>query len=154
MAQNDGRVHVGSAPFPYASVGIAIVVLLMVLLGAAYISHTPFGAEVSAPPEAEAAVNDHLAKYSARFPNRRIYYNCASFGESMFTSDQSFAVAIEQGNWRPGVQVVPGQGNLEFLKAVKKGDAPWEISSASIPNASFDPSAIPADSPQHPCNLK
>jgi hypothetical protein len=72
----------------------------------------------------------------------------------MFSSDQSFAVAIEQGNWRPGVQVVPGQGNLEFLKAVKKGDSPWEISSASIPNGSFDPSSLAADSPQHPCNVK
>jgi len=154
MAQNDGRVHVGSAPFPFASVGIAIAVLIALLLGVAYSSRTPFGAEVSAPPEAETAVNDHLAKYSARFPNRRLYYNCGSFSETMFSSDQNFAVAIEQGNWRPGVQVVPGQGNLEILKAVKKGDSPWQISSASITNASFDPSAKSADDPTHPCNVK
>lgn len=144
----------GSAPFPFASVGIAIVALVAILLGVAYSSRTPFGAEVSAPPEAETAVNDHLAKSSARFPLRRIYYNCGSFTETMFSSDQNFAVAIEQGNWRPGVQVVSGQGNLEILKAIKKGDSPWQISSAAIPNASFDPSAKPADDPTHPCNVK
>ena len=154
MAQKDGRVHVGSAPFPFASVGVAAALLLAILLGVAYISRTPYGAEVSAPPEVDTAINEHLAKNSARFPLRRIYYNCESFTESVFSSDQSFAVAIEQGNWRPGVQTVPGQGNLEILRAIKKGDSLWQISSVSIPNASFDPSPIAADSPQHPCNVK
>ena len=154
MSQNDGRVHVGSAPFPFAAVGSAIAVLIVIMLGVAYVGRTPFGAEVSAPPEAETAVNDHLAKFSARFPQRRIYYNCGSFIETMFSSDQSFAIAIEQGDWRPGVQSVPGLGNLEILKAIKKDDSPWEISSVPIPNASFDPSAKKADDATHPCNIK
>lgn len=154
MTQNDGRVHVGSAPFPFVSVGIAIVVLFAIVLGVAYSSRTPFGAEVSEPPEVNRAVSDHLAKNSARFPLRRIYYNCSPFSESMFSSDQDFAVAIEQGNWRPGVQTVAGQGNLEILRAIKKGDAAWTISSVSIPNASFDPSAKLADDPTHPCNVQ
>ena len=154
MTQDDGRVHVGSAPFPYAAVGIAIVLLIAILLGVAYSSRTPFGAEVAAPPEVDSAVNDHLAKNSARFPLRRIYYNCATFNESMFSDDQNFAVAIEQGNWRPGVQPTAGQGNLEILKALKKGESPWQISSASIPNASFDPSSKSIDDQTHPCNVR
>ena len=154
MTQNDGRVHVGSAPFPFAAVGISIVVLIAILLGVAYVSRTPYGAEVSAPPEVDTAINEHLAKNSARFPLRRIYYNCESFTESVFSSDQNFAVAIEQGNWRPGVQAVEGIGNLEIIRAARKGTDPWQISSVSIPNASFDPSAIAADSPRHPCNVK
>lgn len=154
MAQNDGRVQVGSAPFPFAAVGIAVGLLVVILLGVAYVSRTPYGAEVSAPPEVDAAVNEHLAKNSARFPLRRIYYNCEAFIESVFSSDQNFAIAIEQGNWRPGVQPVQGIGNLEIVKASRKGTEPWQISSVSIPNASFDPSAIPPDSPRHPCNVK
>ena len=154
MKQNDGRVHVGSAPFPFISVGIAVVVLIAILLGVAYSSRTPFGAEVSAPPEVETAINDHLAKFSARFPQRRTFYNCGSFSETMLSSDQNFAVAIEQWNWRPGVQPTQGQRNLEILKAIKKGDSPWEISSVPIANASFDPSAKQPDDPTHPCNVK
>ena len=154
MTQNDGRVHVGSAPFPFVAVGVAIAVLVAILLGVAYSSRTPYGAEVTAPPGVETAVNDHLGKFSPRFPQRRLYYNCGSFSETMFSSDQNFAVAIEQGNWRPGVQPVQAQGNLEILKAIKKGDEPWEISSVPIPNSSFDPSTKPADDPTHPGNIK
>lgn len=154
MTQNDGRVHVGSAPFPFVAVGLAIVVLIAIVLGVAYSSRTPFGAEVSAPSGVDNAVSEHMAKNSARFPSRRIYYNCSPFSESMFSSDQDFAVAIEQGNWRPGVQAVPGVGNLEIVRAIKKEDGPWQISSVSIPNASFDPSAKSIEDPTHPCNVK
>ena len=154
MRQDTGRVDVGHGRFPYVAVGIAVVVMIGVIIAAAYASHTKFGAEVKPTLDVEAVVNDHLAKNSARFPKQKMYYNCASFTESMFSSDQNLAVAIEQGNWRPGVQAVPGPGNLEVLRAVKKGESPWQISSTAIPNASFDPSFIAADSPQHPCNVK
>jgi hypothetical protein len=119
MTQNDGRVHVGSAPFPFAAVGISIVVLIAILLGVAYVSRTPYGAAVSAPPEVDTAINEHLAKNSPRFPLRRNYYNCESFNESVFSSDQNFAVAIELGNCRPGVQPVEGIGILELFRAAR-----------------------------------
>lgn len=152
MTNNDGRVHVGSAPFPFVSVGIAIVALIVIIIGVAYVSRTPYGATVTATQDLESAVNEHLGRVSPRFPQRKIYYNCSGFSESMFSSDQSFAVAIEQGNWRPNVEQTGGPGNLEIVKATKKGDEPWQIASKSIPDATFDPSEKAADSPEHPCN--
>lgn len=152
MANNDGRVHVGSAPFPFVSVGVAIVVLIVIIIGVAYVSRTPFGATVTATQDLDNAVNEHLGRVSPRFPKQKIYYNCSGFTESMFSSDQSFAVAVEQGNWRPNVEQSPGRGNLEIVKATKKGDEPWQIVSKPIPDATFDPSSKPADSPEHPCN--
>jgi hypothetical protein len=152
MANNDGRVHVGSAPFPFVSVGIAIAVLILIVIGVAYVSRTPYGATVTATQDLETAVNEHLGRVSPRFPKQKLYYNCAPFTESMFSSNQSYAVAVEQGNLRPGVEPDGGKGNLEIVKATKTGDSPWQITSKSISDATFDPSAKPADSPEHPCN--
>lgn len=150
---NNGRVEVGKAGFPFISVGVAVLVLVAILIGVAYASHTPYGAAVPATQDLETAVNDHLGRVSPRFPQRKIYYNCSTFLESMFSSDQHLAVAVEQGNWRPNVEQTPGSGNLEIVKATKKGDAPWEITSKSIPQGTFDPSTKDPDGPDHPCNL-
>ena len=152
MANNDGRVHVGSAPFPFVSVGIAIVALIAIIIGVAYVSRTPYGAPITATQDLENAVNEHLSRVSPRFPQKKLYFNCLGFSESMFSSDQSYAVAVEQGNWRPNVEQTSAPGNLEIVKATKKGDEPWQITSKSIPDATFDPSEKPADSPDHPCN--
>ena len=135
------------------AVGIAVVIMIGVIIFAAYAGHTGFGAEVRPTQDLEAVIGDHLAKNSARFPLRKIYYNCASFSESTFSSDQNLAVAIEQGNWRPGVQQSSVKGNLEILRAKKIGDSPWQISSVSIPDATFDPSSKHPDDPTHPCNI-
>lgn len=135
------------------AVGIAVVVMVVVIMLAAYAGHTGFGAEVRPTQDLEAVIGDHLAKNSARFPLRKIYYNCASFSESVFSSDQDLAVAVEQGNWRPGVQQSPVKSNLEVLRAKKAGDSPWQISSASVPNSTFDPSSKHPDDPTHPCNV-
>ena len=151
MAGNGGRVEVGRGKFPVGAVGIAIVVLIVVVLGVGYASRTPYGAEVPPHLELESAVNDYLGRLSPRYPTRKIYYTCSSFTESMFSSDQSFAVAVEQGAWRPNVEQTPTGGNLEIVHATKKGSEPWQVKSKSI-NATFDPSAKPADSPEHPCN--
>lgn len=153
MRQDTGRVDVGHGRFPYLAVCIAVVVMVSVIIAAAYAGHTKYGAEVRPTMDLETVINDHLAKNSARFPKRKVYYNCARFMESMFSSDQNLAVAIEQGNWRPGIQQSATGGNLEILRAKKTGDGPWQIASASIPNATFDPSAIPAEDPTHPCNI-
>ena len=153
MRQDTGRVDVGHGRFPYLAVCIAVVVMVSVIIAAAYAGHTKYGAEVRPTMDLETVINDHLAKNSARFPKRKVYYNCATFTESMFSSDQNLAVEIEQGNWRPGLQTSDTKGNLEVLRAKKIGDAPWQISSASIPNATFDPSAVAADDPSHPCSI-
>lgn len=152
MANNDGRVHVGSAPFPFVSVGIAIAVLIVIVIGVAYVSRTPFGASVTPTQDLETAVMEHLGRVSPRFPKQKLYYHCAPFTESMFSSNQSLAVAVEQGDWRPDIQQDGSKGNLEIVKATKTGDSPWQITSRSIPDVNFDPSAKPADSPEHPCN--
>jgi hypothetical protein len=152
MANNDGRVHLGSAPFPFVSVGIAIAVLIVIVIGVAYVSRTPYGAPVTATQDLETAVMEHLGRVSPRFSKQKLYYNCASFTESMFSSSQSYAAAVEQGDWRPDIQQDGSKGNLEIVKATKTGDSPWQITSRSIPDANFDPSAKPADSPEHPCN--
>ncbi len=153
MRQDTGRVDVGHGRFPYIAVGIAVVVMAVVIILAAYAGSSGFGAEVKPTQDLEAVINDHLARTSARFSQRKVYYNCASFTESTFSSDQHLAVAIEQGNWRPGVQQSTIKGNLEILKAKKTGDTPWQISSVSVPDAKFDPSAKQSDDPTHPCNL-
>lgn len=149
---NSGRVEVGKAGFPFVSVGVAVVVLVVIVIGVAYTSHTPFGATVTATQDLETAVNEHLGRVSPRFAKQKIYFNCASFTESMFSSDQSFAVAVEQGNWRPEVASDASKGNLAIVHAKKKGTEPWQVTSKSIPDATFDPSTKPADNPEHPCN--
>lgn len=152
MAGNGGRVEVGRGKFPVTAIVIAIVVLIAIVLGVAYAGRTPYGAEVSPTQELQAAVNDHLGRLSPRFPTRKVYYTCSSFSETMFSSDQSFAVAVEQGNWRPNVEQTPGPGNLEIVHATKKGSEPWQVKSKAFPAETFDPSAKPADSTEHPCN--
>lgn len=153
MRQDTGRVDVGHGRFPYAAVGIAVVVMIAVIIAAAYAGHTKFGAEVRPTQDLETVIGDHLGKNSARFPKTKIYYNCAEFFESMFSSDQNLAVAIEQGNWRPGVQQSEMKGNLEVLRAKKYGDSPWQITSAGFPNVTFDPSSKDPADPTHPCNV-
>lgn len=152
MARDTGRVDVGHGEFPFMAVGIAVVVMIAVVIGAAYASRTPFGAEIGATGDVDSAVNEHLAKNYSRFPQRRTYFNCAEFLDSIFSGNQNLAVAVELGNWRPGAEQTAMVGNLVVASAKQEGDGPWQVASKPIPNASYDPSPKLIEKDDHPCN--
>ena len=93
-----------------------------------------------------------MAKNYNRFPQRRTYFNCAEFLDSIFSGKQNLAVAIEQGAWRPGTAQTTEVGNLVIANAKREGEGPWRIESKPIPNATFDPSPKLIENDDHPCN--
>lgn len=153
MSHDDSRIEVGGGSIPWVPVLFAVILIGLLVLGVAFASRTPFGAVVSAPPDAETAVKEYLGKSEQRFVVRTTFYNCGEFLESIRSGRQDLAVAAELGTWRPGFVPDGTPGNLTVLQASKEKDGEWRITSKPVPGAVYDPSPIETEDPSHPCNL-
>jgi hypothetical protein len=148
--RDNPRIEVGGGSLPIGPIAIALVVLGLIVLGAAYASRTPYGAEVKLAPEVENAVKEHFAKTQLRVVARMTAYNCADFSESMLSGRQSYAAVIEGGAWRPGFE--PDDSGDLYISAFRRdGESDWQIASVRVPGERYDPSE-PKDDETHPCS--
>lgn len=154
MSRENSRIEVGGGRFPLIPTFIALILLGLIVIGAAYASRTPFGADVAVSDEVSTAVKEFLGKNEKRFVTRIIFYECSGFLDSIFSETEQYAAAAELGAWRPGFVPDGSTGNLVIasIRTTKNGQP--EISSKVIPGGTFDPSAIPGDDPRNPCNLR
>ena len=147
--------------FPILVVALTLALIVLALLGFAYLGRVPYGSRIELPPGLEDAIKKHFSIKERRSVKQMTVYNCSEFLDTFTGKPPVYATIVGLGDWQSGVKVDDTKRMLAQLfetvslaSAQPDDNMEWQIASIIIPGADYEKANEPKDSDIHPCSIK